>query len=60
VDARRSPTLLVFEDRHWADEAPSTSCGFWADRIDPTAMLAIYRDDEVGPEHPLRVESATP
>jgi DNA-binding CsgD family transcriptional regulator/tetratricopeptide (TPR) repeat protein len=52
----RSAALVVFEDMHWADEATLDLLKFLGRRIERTqAMLALtYRDDEVGPRHPLR------
>jgi DNA-binding CsgD family transcriptional regulator len=48
--------LVVFEDMHWADEATLDLLKYLGRRIHRThSMLAItYRDDEVGPRHPLR------
>src|SRR5262249_2326703 len=48
--------LVVFEDVHWADEATLDLLKFLGRRIQRTrALLAVtYRDDEVGPRHPLR------
>jgi DNA-binding CsgD family transcriptional regulator len=50
-------TLVVFEDMHWADEATLDLLKFLGRRIHRTrSMIAVsYRDDEVGPRHPLRV-----
>jgi DNA-binding CsgD family transcriptional regulator/tetratricopeptide (TPR) repeat protein len=50
------PTLAVFEDVHWADEATFDLLRFLGRRIDSTRclLIATYRDDEVGPTHPLR------
>ena len=50
------PTLLVFEDLHWADEATLDLLRFLGRRIRSTRTLLIgsYRDDEVGRFHPLR------
>jgi DNA-binding CsgD family transcriptional regulator/tetratricopeptide (TPR) repeat protein len=52
----RATALIVFEDMHWADEATLDLLKYLGRRIHRTrAMLAItYRDDEVGPRHPLR------
>jgi ATP/maltotriose-dependent transcriptional regulator MalT len=49
-------TLVVFEDMHWADEATLDLLKYLGRRIQRTrAMLVVsYRDDEVGPRHPLR------
>ena len=52
----RTQTLIVFEDMHWADEATLDLLKYLGRRIQRTrAMLVVsYRDDEVGPRHPLR------
>jgi DNA-binding CsgD family transcriptional regulator/tetratricopeptide (TPR) repeat protein len=52
-----TPTLLVFEDVHWADEATLDLLKFLGRRINKlNALLVItYRDDEVRAEHPLRL-----
>ena len=55
---RHAPTtVVVIEDVHWADEATLDLLKFLGRRIHRThALLVIsYRDDEVGPTHPLRV-----
>ncbi|HLJ68067.1 MAG TPA: LuxR C-terminal-related transcriptional regulator, partial [Chloroflexota bacterium] len=51
------PTIVVFEDVHWADEATLDFLRFAGHRIGETTTLlvATYRDDEVGAIHPLRV-----
>jgi DNA-binding CsgD family transcriptional regulator/tetratricopeptide (TPR) repeat protein len=53
----REPTLVVVEDIHWADEATLDLLLYLGRRLDHTTTLlvATYRDDEVGPDHPLRV-----
>ena len=55
-ELEREKALVVFEDMHWADEATLDLLKFLGRRIHRThAMLAVtYRDDEVGPRHPLR------
>jgi DNA-binding CsgD family transcriptional regulator len=52
----RTATVAVFEDMHWADEATLDLLKFLGRRIDSTPSIVIvsYRDDEVGPRHPLR------
>jgi DNA-binding CsgD family transcriptional regulator/tetratricopeptide (TPR) repeat protein len=52
-----SPHVLVCEDVHWADEATLDLLRYLGRRLDSTRSLlvATYRDDEVGPRHPLRV-----
>jgi predicted ATPase/DNA-binding CsgD family transcriptional regulator len=49
-------TIAVFEDVHWADEATLDLLKFIGRRVARTSALLIltYRDDEVGPRHPLR------
>jgi DNA-binding CsgD family transcriptional regulator len=49
-------TVAVVEDAHWADEASLDALKYLARRIeDHTCLLLVtYRDDEVGPQHPLR------
>src|SRR5882672_2236008 len=56
-ELERTGTLVVFEDLHWADEATLDLLKYLGRRISRThAMLAVtYRDDEVGPRHPLRL-----
>ena len=47
--------LLVMDDLHWADRTTLLLLRFLA-RIggqSPILLLATYRDDEVGPDHPL-------
>ena len=50
------PTVVVIEDVQWADEATLDLLKFLSRRIHRTqAVLVItYRDDEIGPTHPLR------
>ncbi|CAN5610199.1 AAA family ATPase [soil metagenome] len=52
-----TPTVAIIEDAHWADEATLDLLRFLGRRLDPMRILLIvtYRDDEVGPNHPLRV-----
>ena len=51
-----TPTVAVFEDVHWADEATLDALKYLGRRADRTRCLLIltYREDEVGAEHPLR------
>src|SRR5580658_615201 len=55
-ELERAAALVVFEDMHWADEATLDLLKYLGRRIHRThSMLAVtYRDDEVGPRHPLR------
>jgi DNA-binding CsgD family transcriptional regulator len=53
----RVVTVLVVEDVHWADEATLDLLRFLARRIGaaPTLVVVTYRDDEVGPVHPVQL-----
>lgn len=57
VPPARRPSVVVIEDVHWADEATLDLIKFLGRRITRTSALLIltYRDDEVGPRHPLRL-----
>ena len=52
-----TPTLLVLEDLHWADEATLDLLSYLGRRLDGvhTLILATFRDDEVSGSHPLTV-----
>jgi DNA-binding CsgD family transcriptional regulator len=49
--------VAVGEDAHWADGASLELLRFLARRIGdlPVLLVVTYRDDEVGPGHPLRL-----
>jgi predicted ATPase len=53
---QRQPSILVFEDVHWADEATLDLLRFLGRRIMHTSTLLVitYRDDELNSQHPLR------
>ena len=53
----RSPTILVLDDLHWADEGSLDVLRLLARRIEgiPALVLAGYRDDELHDTHPLRL-----
>jgi AAA ATPase domain len=57
VVAERSPTVLVLDDLHWADEATLDVLRLLGRRADEirALVLGIYRDDELNHAHPLRV-----
>lgn len=57
AELQRERTLLVFEDMHWADEASLDLLMFLGRRIHRThtLLVASYRDDELGEQHPLRL-----
>ena len=50
-----APTIIVLEDMHWADEATLDVVRYVGRRIEPlpAVLVLTYRDDEVGPDHPL-------
>ncbi len=51
------PVIVLVEDVHWADQATCDLLRFVGRRLGgvSTLVLATYRDDELGPLHPLRV-----
>jgi DNA-binding NarL/FixJ family response regulator len=51
-----TPTVLVLEDLHWADEATLDVVRLIGPRVEsvPALVVVTYRDDEIGPSHPLR------
>jgi DNA-binding CsgD family transcriptional regulator/tetratricopeptide (TPR) repeat protein len=57
VELQRTTSLVVIEDAHWADEATLDLVKFIGRRIQRTRALLIltFRDDELGPRHPLRI-----
>ena len=54
---RRPPVVAVLEDLHWADAATLDLVKFLGRRIGqaPALLVLTYRDDELGPRHPLRI-----
>lgn len=56
LGAQRRPTLAIFEDVHWADQATLDLLRFIGRRAGGVRALVIatYRD-ELGPAHPLRI-----
>ena len=55
--ATAPPTVVVFEDVHWADEGTLDVLRLLGRRVGATPMLLVasYRDDELERTHPLRV-----
>jgi DNA-binding CsgD family transcriptional regulator/tetratricopeptide (TPR) repeat protein len=53
---RPSPSVVVVEDLHWADEATLDVLRLCARRVDsvPALLVLTYRDDSLGRSHPLR------
>jgi DNA-binding CsgD family transcriptional regulator/tetratricopeptide (TPR) repeat protein len=54
--SQRPRPVLVVEDAHWADEATLDLLAFLGRRLARIRVMLVVtcRDDEVGPEHPLR------
>ena len=52
-----TPTVLVLEDLHWADEATLDVLRLLARRVEtlPVLVVGTYRDDELDRAHPVRV-----
>ena len=50
------PLMILAEDAHWSDEATMDLLRFLSRRIENLKVLFLvtYRDDELGPFHPLR------
>jgi DNA-binding CsgD family transcriptional regulator/tetratricopeptide (TPR) repeat protein len=50
-------TIAVIEDAHWADEATLDVVRHVGRRLDGlhAVVVVTYRDDELGPSHPLRI-----
>ncbi|WP_232667460.1 ATP-binding protein [Pseudonocardia sp. TRM90224] len=57
LDRSSRPTVIVFEDVHWADSGTFDLLRYLGRRISatPATLIATYRDDEVGPAHPFSV-----
>ncbi len=47
----------MLEDVHWADEATLDAIAYVGRRLDdaPCLFVATFRDDELGPQHPVRL-----
>ncbi len=61
--SRPGATICIVEDAHWADEATIDVLTYLARRVEsvPALLVVSFRDDEVGPDHPLRrALAATP
>jgi DNA-binding CsgD family transcriptional regulator/tetratricopeptide (TPR) repeat protein len=50
-----TPTVLVVEDVHWADDATLDVLAYAARRIEPLGAVLVltFRDDEIDAHHPL-------
>ncbi len=55
IEASREPTILVFEDVHWADHATLDLLKYLGRRVSMlrTLLVMSFRDDEITAEHPL-------
>ena len=53
--AEETPTLIVFEDLHWADQATREAISFLVQSLRdvPIVLLGTYRSDELHRRHPL-------
>jgi class 3 adenylate cyclase/tetratricopeptide (TPR) repeat protein len=53
--SRRAPLVLVLDDLHWADRGTVGMLNHVAHftGANPILLIAVYRDAEVGPTHPL-------
>jgi predicted ATPase/DNA-binding CsgD family transcriptional regulator len=56
-EMQRCPSIIVFEDVHWADEATLDLIKYLSRRIQltPSLLILTFRDDELTAEHPLRL-----
>ncbi len=56
VELQNRPTLAIFEDVHWADEATLDLLKYLSRRIARTSALIVLtcREDELDPVHPVR------
>ncbi|TVR34567.1 MAG: helix-turn-helix transcriptional regulator, partial [Nitriliruptor sp.] len=54
--ARDRPLLVGVEDVHWADQSTLDLLSFLARSVrdEPMVLVATFREDALGPEHPLR------
>ncbi len=58
--AAQAPVLIVIEDTHWADQSTRDMLGFLFTRafLNPVAIVASYRSDDLHRRHPLRRQVA--
>src|SRR5262245_35208803 len=56
-DLQQRPSIVGFEDVHWADEATLDLVKYVSRRIQrlPSVLILTYRDDEIDLRHPLRL-----
>jgi len=55
IESSREPTVLVFEDVHWADHATLDFLKYIGRRVSMlrTLLVMSFRDDEISSDHPL-------
>ena len=55
IESSREPTVLVFEDVHWADHATLDFLKYIGRRVSMLRALLVmsFRDDEISSDHPL-------
>lgn len=55
IETMREPSILVFEDVHWADHATLDFLKFIGRRVSMlrTLLVMSFRDDEISADHPL-------
>ena len=58
--SNRGTVVLLIEDIHWADRSTLAFLAYFADRIEKRRVLVVatYRSDEVGAEHPRLADFA--
>ncbi len=56
LEETKLSNILIIEDIHWSDESTLDLIKFLGRRANKINSLIVltYRDDEIGPEHPLR------
>lgn len=54
--AEKAPLMLALEDAHWINDSTLAWLHYLARRVAdaPVLLVATYRSEEVGPDHPLR------
>jgi predicted ATPase len=58
--AKHTPTAVLMEDLHWADRSTRDFVAYLARNLEAERLtvIATYRDDELRPDHPLRLPAA--
>lgn len=60
AQSARRPLVLVIEDLHWVDQKTLDWLIFLGRRLSqlPVLLIGTFRDDEIGPDHPIRTAVA--